>query len=101
MSLPKRDGCVRNGTTQAAAGCRRRPELRRIVGQAAAQSAMTAAQCSWKRRRRSASETRSPDRAWAAKGPVAQRGPPGLLGCGGYGAVEAGHRFLLAVASAA
>ena len=60
-------GCVRSETMKMADRRRGRPETGLAVGQAAASSAMTAAQRSWKRHRRSASETRSADRARARK----------------------------------
>ena len=54
------DGCVRTETVEVAEGCRWQRETDPADGQAAASSAVTAAQRSWNRRRRSASATRSP-----------------------------------------
>ncbi len=60
-------GCVRNGTRGVAVGCRRQRETGPAADQAAASSARTAAHRPWNRCRRSASETRSPDRVAARK----------------------------------
>lgn len=60
-------GCVRIGTTLATRERAGRREAHATDHQAAGISAMTSAQRSWNRRRRSASETGSPERAWARK----------------------------------
>jgi len=61
------NGCVRNGTTGAVGACGGRREGGPGGGQAAASSAMIVAQRSWNTRRRSPSETASPDRATGRK----------------------------------
>jgi len=53
-------GCIRNGTSGIADGRGGRRETGPVEGRAAANSAMIATHRSAKRRRRSASETRSP-----------------------------------------
>jgi len=67
LEVTLRNGCVRIGTSLAARERAGRGEASASAHRAAASSAMTAAQRSWKRRRRSASATGSPERAWARK----------------------------------
>ncbi len=79
MAAPIPGGCVRTGTMGTADRCRGRRETAWAGGQAAASSAVTAAQRSWKRHRRSASETCSPLRVtgrnywWCSSNAAQQR----------------------------
>jgi hypothetical protein len=67
LHLSPAPGCVRSGTMLVAEECRGRRETGLAADQAAASSAMTAAQRPWNRRRRSDRETRSPLQLTALK----------------------------------